>query len=179
MPRTSFSAEEILTLLAGAPPRLAALTADLTPAQLRTAPAAGEWSATEVLAHLRSCADVWGGCIAAILESDRPTLRAIDPRTWTRSTDYPDLEFRPSLQAYTTQREALLRQLEALSPEGWERSATVTGAGKPLVRSVLAYAQWLARHERPHIEQVDRIVKTVRMQQQAHHLPQAEEENPG
>jgi hypothetical protein len=29
--------------------------------------ALSEWSAVEVLAHLRACGDVWGGCIARIL----------------------------------------------------------------------------------------------------------------
>ena len=61
------SIEQVLTMLAAAPPRLAALTADLAPAQLQTRPAAEEWSAPEVLAHLRACADVWGDCIRAML----------------------------------------------------------------------------------------------------------------
>lgn len=37
------------------------------------------------------------------------------------------------------------------------------GAGKPLVRTVLSYAQWLARHERPHVKQIEHIVNTMRM----------------
>ncbi|MBX3065222.1 MAG: DinB family protein [Anaerolineae bacterium] len=41
--------------------RLATITDGLTPAQLHTPPAADEWSINDVLAHLRSCADVWGG----------------------------------------------------------------------------------------------------------------------
>ena len=67
MPRRSFTIEQILTLLAEAPPRIAALTAGLAPAQLHAAPNPGEWSANEVLAHLRACADMWGNCIATII----------------------------------------------------------------------------------------------------------------
>lgn len=62
-----FTIEQALTILAQTPQRIAALTADLTPAQLRTPPAPGEWSANDVLAHLRSCADIWGGCIRRLL----------------------------------------------------------------------------------------------------------------
>src|SRR5690348_494140 len=58
VPNSSLTIEQMLALLAAAPPRLAALTTDLAPAQLRTAPTPGEWSANEVLAHLRACADV-------------------------------------------------------------------------------------------------------------------------
>src|SRR5262245_49175028 len=50
-----------------------ALTAGLVPELLHTAPAPHEWSAVDVLAHLRACADVWGNCIAEIIAHDHPT----------------------------------------------------------------------------------------------------------
>jgi hypothetical protein len=153
--------EQVLTLLAETPRRLEALTAGLTPDQLRTAPGPGEWSANDVLAHLRSCADMWGGAIMTMLAEDAPTIRAINPRTWIEQTDYPDLEFGPSLAAFAAQRAELLAVLEPLPPDGWERAATVTGAGRPLERTVLFYARWLAGHERPHVKQVARIVEAV------------------
>ena len=49
---------EILTRLDDNPRQIAALTAHLTAAQLRAAPAPDAWSANDVLAHLRRCADV-------------------------------------------------------------------------------------------------------------------------
>jgi hypothetical protein len=159
----SLSHEQILTLLRATPPRIAGLTDCLAPDQLLAAPNPGEWSANEVLAHLRSCADVWGSCIAEIISEDGPTLRAVNPRTWIKKTDYREQEFLPSLQAFTAQRADLLALLEPLAPEGWSRSATVTGAGKPLVRTVLFYAQWLAIHERPHIKQIERIANTMQL----------------
>ncbi len=165
MPRKALTTEQVLTLLAATPERLAALTVGLSPAQLHAAPGDGEWSVNDVLAHLRSCADVWGNCIAAILAGDRPTLRAIDPRTWIERTDYPDQAFRPSLHAFTRQRADLLAVLEPLPPDAWARAATVTGAGRVLERTVLSYAQWLARHERSHVKQVERIVNRLRMEQ--------------
>jgi hypothetical protein len=154
--------EQILTMLAGAPPRLAALTANLAPAQLRTPPAPDEWSANDVLAHLRSCTDVWGDCIAKMLAEDRPTIRAVNPRTWIKSTNYLEQEFQPSLRAFAAQRAQLLAVLEALPADEWSRAATVTGAGKILERTVHAYAQWLATHERPHVKQIERIVNSLR-----------------
>ncbi len=164
MPEKSLTIEQVLTLLAQTPPRIAALTARRAPAQLRTAPNQGEWSANDVLAHLRSCADVWGDCIAAILAEDRPTLRAVNPRTWITKTDYLEQEFQPSLHAFATQRADLLAVLEPLGPEGWARAATVTGAGKVLERTVLFYAQWLARHERPHVKQIERIMNRMQLE---------------
>ena len=162
MSRRSLTSEQVLTLLAATPPRIAALTAGLAPAQLQTAPDDDGWSANDVLAHLRACADVWGNCIVAMIAQDTPTLRAINPRTWIRKTDYLEQEFQPSLHAFTAQRTDLLAVLEPLAPAGWSRAATITGAGKVLERTVLVYTQWLANHERSHIKQIERIVSTLR-----------------
>ncbi len=157
MSKHALTTQQVLTMLAEATPRLTALTADLTSVQLHTSLAAGEWSANEVLAHMRSCADMWGKCIAEIIAKDNPTIRAINPTTWIKSTDYLAQEFQLSLSAYATQRADLLSVLQALTPTDWSRSATVTGAGKVLERSVYFYAQWLARHEQPHIKQIKRL----------------------
>jgi hypothetical protein len=130
---------------------------DLTEAQLHSAPAPGEWCANEVLAHLRSCADIWGKCIVTIISRQRPTIRAVNPRTWIESTDYLEQNFRTSLKAFTLQRAELLTVLEPLNPKAWSRSAVITGAGKPLERTVQFYAEWMATHERPHLKQIQRI----------------------
>jgi hypothetical protein len=66
------------------------------------------------------------------------------------------------LDVFTTQRADLLAVLEPLRPEGWSRAATITGAGRPLERTVLFYAQWLARHERSHLKQIQGIVSSMR-----------------
>lgn len=165
MPEKQLSTQEILTMLAAGPRRIAESTARLTPAQLKTGPAPDQWSANEVLAHLRACADVWGGAIETILAENKPTIRAVNPRTWIEETNYRDLNFTLSLNAFTAQRAALVARLEPLSRRGWLRSATVTGAGKTLERSVLFYAQWLATHERPHLKQIQRIAETFHKKQ--------------
>jgi hypothetical protein len=66
--------EQILILLAAAPPHLSELTEGLPQAQLLTPPEPGKLSARDVLAHLRACSDVWGKYIVKILSEDRPTL---------------------------------------------------------------------------------------------------------
>lgn len=162
VPDQTLSAEQILAMLAAAPPRIAAITAGLAPAQLHAAPAPGEWSANDVLAHLRACADVWGECIAEIIARDRPTLRAINPTSWIANTGYREQAFAASLAEFTAQRSELLARLRPLAPDGWARAATVVGAGRPLERTVLFYAQWLASHERTHIKQIGRVAGTAR-----------------
>jgi hypothetical protein len=153
--------DQILTMLASMPSHLAGLTEGLAPAQLLAPPEPGEWSARDVIAHLRACADVWGKYIVEILCKDRPTFKAVNPTTWIKKTDYLEQEFQPSLQAFTTQRADLLMVLKPLAPDAWSRMAMVTGAGKPRERTVYTYAQWLANHERSHIKQVKQIVNIL------------------
>jgi hypothetical protein len=162
MAKSPLTVDEVLTLLEAAPQRVAAATAGVAPARLRRAPARDAWSANDVLAHLRSCSDVWGGCIVTMLAEDRPTIRAVNPRSWMDRTSYPELDFHRSLRAYAKQRGALLRVLEALPRTSWSRGARVTGAGAVLERTVLFYAQWLARHERAHVKQIERLVTASR-----------------
>lgn len=162
MAHTTLTVEQTLALLAATPERFAALTTGLTPAQLRTRPSQDEWSANEVLAHVRACADVRGGPILRIIAEEHPTLRAVNPLTWIERTDYLDLEFEVSLRAFAAQRAGLLAALRPLGPEDWARAATVTGAGKPLIRTALGYAQWVAHHERPHVRQMEQIAKALR-----------------
>lgn len=162
MSNDSFTIEQILDLLTKNPQRIVEFTAELTLAQLHTPPSGGEWSANDVLAHLRSCADMWGNAIETIIAQDKPTIRAINPRTWINNTDYPEQKFRTSFHAFTKQRTNLLAVLEALPRKSWSRSATITGAGTPLERTVFFYAHWLATHERTHVKQIGKIANTIR-----------------
>lgn len=163
MPQKSLTSVQVLTMLAQTPPRIAALTAGLLPTQLHTAPNPDAWSANDLLAHLRACADVWGNCIEVIVAQDMPAIRAVNPTTWINTTDYLEQDFHRSLHAFTMQRSDLLAALESLAVEDWSRAATVRGAGKVLERTVLFYAQWLASHERTHFKQLERIANTMRV----------------
>src|SRR5438105_11795452 len=150
--------DQVLTELTEHPKAIAALTAGLPRARLHRSSRRGEWSVNDVLAHLRSCSDVWGKYIATIIAKDRPTIRAVNPTTWIKSTNYPELEFAPSFRAFVRQRAQLLALLRTLPRAGWSRSATVTGGGRPRERTVLEYARWLANHERSHVKHMTRIV---------------------
>ncbi len=102
--------------------------------------------------------DMWGKYMAIIVAEDRPTIRAMNPTTWIKSTNYPDLEFAPSFRAFTKQRVELLAFLRPLPVPAWSRTATVTGGGRPRERTVLDYGRWLANHEQSHVKHIARIV---------------------
>jgi hypothetical protein len=161
MARQLMTQKEILSILRDIPDRLRISTGDLTDAQLHAAPAPGDWAVAEIAAHLRACADVWGRAIESIAVTDHPTIRAVSPTTWIKSTNYCELAFASSLQAFSKQRDHLLAVLGDLQDPGWSRSATVLGGGSPLELTVHSYANRLARHERSHWRQVAKTVRTL------------------
>ena len=161
MTRQLMTVEQILSILRDTPERLTGLTGNLAEAQLHVAPEPGEWSVTEIAAHLRSCADVWGQAIETIAATDHPTIRAVSPTTWIKSTDYRELAFATSLQEFRKQRDQLLALLGHLPNQGWSRSAAVLGGGRPLELTIHSYANRLARHERTHWRQVAKTVRAL------------------
>jgi phosphoketolase len=97
-----------------------------------------------------------------ILAQQKPTIKAMNPRRWIKSTDYLEQEFQSSLRAFKKQRKKLLAVLEPLPPKGWTRTNTLIGAGKPLEQTLLSHADGLARHERAHLKQIERTLNSLR-----------------
>jgi hypothetical protein len=151
----------VVALLESTPRRIKSVTLGLSVTDLTWKSSADSWSVSEVIAHLRACADVWGDSILKILNEDNPTFRYVSPRTWIRKTNYPNSDFRTSFLAFQRQREGLLKILQPLDQQGWMRSATVK-ATNLRQETVLSYAQRLAGHEAGHCEQIDRILHARR-----------------
>ena len=154
--------QQRLMALEASPKQIAMLISPLSQPMLHQAPGDNEWSANEVLAHLRACADVWGKYIMTILAEDTPTIRAMSPRTWAKRTDYATLAFHLSFDAFNQQREQLLAVLRGLAGQDWGRLANVIHAAKIKRHSVATYADMLISHEQAHVQQLERIVKIVR-----------------
>jgi len=149
----------VLAALSATPKQIARIARGRTEARLRRKPAADAWSAQEIVAHLRACAEVWGGSIERMLTEDRPTIRYVSPRGWIRKTDYLQQNFRETLRGFTQQRAALVRTLKALRASDWERGATFTATTLGRKGTVLGYARRIADHEVRHLDQLRRTVK--------------------
>ena len=156
------SVDEILAILRASVPRLTALTDGLSDAQLRTLPEPGEWSANDLLAHLRASQDVLGRNITRIVREERPAWRRLSPREWQRTSGYNGSDFSPAFEAFATGREELLAVLVAMRPADWERVAVVTVApARTVEQPARFFGDWLAGHERAHLQQMEGAIKTV------------------
>jgi len=155
--------ESVLKLLAATPRRIASLSEGLETSKLYFRPQPDVWSASDILAHLRACADLWGKSITEMITRDHPTLRYISPRGFIRKTDYLELEFRGSLKAFSDQRRELLKTLRGLAVKDWTRGATFTGTTKGREQTVLDYACRIAEHEDKHCGQIEAVLKLAQV----------------
>jgi hypothetical protein len=161
MDSTPSEIETVLKLLAATPRRLTAMSRDRAASSLQGKPSDEAWSPNEILGHLRVCADVWGKSMLAMIAQDHPTLRYVSPRSRLKKTNYLELDFDQSLQAYAQQRLELLKTLKALARQDWSRGATFTATTRGREQTVLSYAWRLADHELVHLEQIEAVLKEV------------------
>lgn len=147
--------QEFLKLLEKTPRRIEAATKGVDKMCLHSKLDTTQWSANDILAHLRSCADVWGDSIEKMLAKDKQTLPYIHPRQWVKKTNYADLPFQKSFQAFKTQRRELLKVLKDLSFKDWSRGAIIKGRE----HTVFTQVRRMAKHENVHCDQVEEMLK--------------------
>jgi hypothetical protein len=155
MKATPTEIEQYLQLLEETPRRLVIVTRSMDETRLQRRSEKESWSVNDILAHLRSCADVWGDSIDAMLAEEHPTVPYRHPRQWIKKTDYPKLPFHESLQAFKAQRKKLLKVLKALVFADWSRSAVIQGRE----HTVFTQVRRMAMHEQEHIEQIEEMFK--------------------
>ncbi len=162
--RTSTASEiqAVLIVLSETPNRIARIARGRSQQQLHRKPEMNAWSAQDIVAHLRACADVWGSSIDRMLTEDHPTIRYVSPRTWIRKTDYLQQSFRYSLRAFSHRRATLVETLNRLDATGWSRRATFTATTLGREATVLSYATRIADHEVRHLSQLRRTIGASR-----------------
>lgn len=157
MKATPAKIEQYLAALAENPQKIARAVKGVDDARLRSRAGDKAWSVNEILAHVRSCADLWTHSIYAMLAETEPVFSDINERKWARVTGYAELSFAVSFQAYNLQRESLLRVLRDLPFEAWERSALIFERK----HTVFTQTRRMAKHEVEHIEQIENLLPSV------------------
>lgn len=151
--------QAVLAVLSRIPEQIADIARGHSEQEVLHKPASDAWSAPEIVAHLRACAEVWGRSIERMLAEEHPTIRYVSPRGWIRKTNYLRQSFGDTLRAFAQHRAALLGMLGNLEARGWERGATFTGTTLGREATVLSYATRIADHELQHLDQLRRTLQ--------------------
>jgi len=156
MKATPSEIEKYLRIISETPQQIEQAAKGLEEARLQFKANAKSWSVNDILAHLRSCADLWTHSIYAMLAENEPMFSDIDERKWAKVTRYAELPFKESFQAFSLQRENLLRVLKALPFESWERSAIIFERK----HTVFSQVRRMAKHETEHCEQIATLLRS-------------------
>jgi len=157
MKATTSEIEKHLKLLEEIPRRIKSVTHELDDAHLQFKTDKKSWSVNDILAHLRSCSDLWTHSIYAMLAEHEPVFSDIDERKWAKVTRYAELPFAESFQAFSFQRENLLRVLKSLPFESWEKSAIIFERK----HTVFTQARRMTKHENKHCEQIESLLRSA------------------
>jgi hypothetical protein len=148
-----------LTVQAATPGKLARLVRGLTSAQLRKAPAPGEWSITQILAHLAEAEIVIGWRLRSMINSSGAAIQAYDQDAWAANQGYSRMNPARSLETFRVLRAFNLALLKSLKPEMLERYGMHSERGKETVAHTM---RMVAGHDLNHLGQVERIARGVR-----------------
>jgi hypothetical protein len=150
--------QKYLRIISETPERIGIIVNGLDESRLQYKADAKSWSPNDILAHLRSCADLWTHSIYTMLAVNEPVFSDIDERKWARVTRYAEMPFHKSFQIFSAQRENLVTVLDALPFESWERSALIFERR----HTVFTQTRRMAKHETEHLEQIEALLGKIR-----------------
>ncbi len=126
--------------------------ASLTEKQWRRRPADNEWSATEIMCHLRDVeVEVNQPRLMRIVEESNPFISAVDSDPWAVARNYNAQSGPEALAAFAEARRATLSTLDQLSPADWERPARHALFGPTTAQELLSFTN---EHDRLHLRQI-------------------------
>jgi len=149
------ASSEVIERLHDVPARIARVFGTLPVSRLSAAPAEGEWSSAEILAHLRASDDILAYRVYMILVRDNPPLPAFDERRWAEVAGYTRIDVLDSLQTYARRREELVTMLDGLASEAWARTGQHEIRGAVTLLDVLTT---LLEHEEEHCAQLEALL---------------------
>lgn len=154
MPTTD-QIERLLRDLEATPVRLAELFAGRDDAALRARGSAAEWSALDVLIHLRASDEIIAPRLVQLLVRDDPPLPAFDERRWADVVGYAEYPPALLLARFAARRDELLHALRRRDPAVWEQTGHHEEYGTLTLWTI---ASRLAAHEAEHLTQLTRLL---------------------
>ena len=126
---------------------------------LRQRPAADQWSASEIVAHLADAEIVIGFRMRLILGAPGTPIAAYDQDSWVTSGHYDKRDPRQSVEQFTVVREGNLALVESLTPEQWKHYGMHSERGQETIERMV---RMTAGHDLNHLQQIERILSGKR-----------------
>ena len=133
----------------------AAVVKNVSDAQLTKRPDPKNWSAKEVVCHVRDIEESFMMRFLSIMAMDDPKFLPVEPDRWAVERQYQRNDVREALAALRTRREETLRFLRGLKPEQWERGGIHATRGRMTLKDFVELMAW---HDDNHLDQLKRAL---------------------
>lgn len=123
----------------------------------RWRPAAGEWSLTEILSHLRDVEiEVHQARFRLVMRSNNPFLAGVAADEWAAERNYQANDGPAVREAYLVARGDTVEMLRRLTPGDWSRQGEHAFLGPTSMHELL---HLVTRHDDLHWEQIKGILQ--------------------
>jgi len=146
------SASAMVGTLRGAPAAMTTLLALVSKTDWTQRPQADAWCLTEIVCHLRDVErEVNLPRLHKVLQENNPFIPGVDSDTWAEERAYRHQDGPAALEAFITTRIEILKTLDQLSEDQWNRSFRHAIFGPSKLKELVRI---MAGHERLHGRQI-------------------------
>lgn len=135
---------------------LAAAIRGRSDAELSRRPDPKNWSAKEVVCHLRDTEESFTGRFEQIMAMDEPKFLPVNPDRWAEERQYLRNDAAAALAAFRQRREETLALLRRLSPSALSRAGVHATRGRLTIDDLVAMMAW---HDDNHLDQLKRALE--------------------
>jgi uncharacterized damage-inducible protein DinB len=154
------SDQEPLKVLPMTARKIEAILEDLGAERVNQSPAAGKWSAREIVCHLADCELVFGFRLRQTLSEDNHVIQPFDQGKWAAQYDCYDT--RDALSTFHTARNWNLALIRSQPPEALATPVTHPERGAMTFQTIV---ETMGGHDINHLRQLDTIAKTFAPQE--------------
>lgn len=124
-------------------------------AALSKRPDTKNWSAKEIICHVRDTEEFFLNRFQMILSFPEPQFSLADAERWVAERQYLRNDAGEAISAFGKRRQETLQFINQIKPEEWERTCIHKVRGRMTLRD---YFHLLASHDKVHLEQVKRAL---------------------
>jgi hypothetical protein len=150
------SLEEQLARMERTAEDFAAAIKGVPDAALSRRPDDKNWSAKEVICHVRDTEESFMMRFQTIMEMDEPKFTPAEPDRWASERQYQRNDAAEAIQAFRVRRDESLRFLRGLRAEHWERGGVHATRGRMSMKDFVGLMAW---HDDNHLDQLKRALQ--------------------
>src|SRR6266568_4594914 len=139
---TSMSIEEQMARMARTADDFAAAITGVPDVVLSRRPDEKNWSAKEVVCHIRDTEESFMARFQTIMAMDEPRFPPVEPDRWAADRQYLRNDGAEALESFRTRRDESLKFLLGLPPDQWERGGIHATRGRMTVKDFVALIAW-------------------------------------